>query len=62
MRIISSNDRLPNDNTLLKMINLVKEYLLNTSHTRIHINLDKQCFIFTKEHITVSFDSLKTIL
>ena len=62
MRIISSNDKLPNDNTLLKMINLAREYLSNTEHTWIHINLDKQCFIFTKERITVSFDLLKTIL
>lgn len=62
MRIISSNNKLPNDNTLLKMINLAREYLSNTEHTWIHINLDKQCFIFTKERITVSFDLLKTIL
>ena len=62
IRIISSNDKFPDNNTLLNMINLAKEYLLNTDHTWIHINLDKQCFIFTKEHITISFDSLKTIL
>ena len=62
INIISSNDKLPNDDTLLKMIHLAKEYLLNTNHTWINIDLDNQWFIFTRDRITVSFDSLKTIL
>ena len=62
IRIISKNDKLPNDNALLKMINLAKEYLLNTEHKWIYIDLNNQCFIFTKKHIKISFDSLKTIL
>ena len=63
MRIISTKKKkLPNDSVLLKMIYLAKEYLLNTNHLWIHINLDEQCFIFTKDKIKVSFDSLKTIL
>jgi very-short-patch-repair endonuclease len=62
MQITSNNDKLPNDNTLLKMINLAKEYLLNTNHSWINIDLNNKCFIFTKEHIKIPFDSLKTIL
>ena len=62
LRIISKKDKLPDDSILLNMINLAKEYLLNTNHTWINIDLDNQCMIFTKDRITISFDSLKTIL
>jgi hypothetical protein len=61
MNIISKNDKLPNDDVLLKLIDLAKEYLLNTKHTWVNIDLDNELFIFTKDRITVSFDSLKTI-
>lgn len=62
LKIISKRDELPDDNTLLKMINLAKEYLLNTNHSWINIDLNNECFIFTKDRITVPFNSLKTIL
>ena len=41
MTIISSNDKLPSDGILLDMLNMAKDYLLNTEHTWIEFNIDE---------------------
>lgn len=61
IRIISDKDKLPEDNKLIELIDECKNYLLNTDHTWIKINIDENK-IECKEYIkNINFIKLRKI-
>lgn len=60
IRIISRKDKLPQDETLLLMLNYAKDYL-NTGHSWIKFNIDNSQIITSQYKINVDFGELRKI-
>jgi very-short-patch-repair endonuclease len=60
IRIISTKDKLPLDDTLLLMLDYAKEYL-STNHSWIHFDIDNQKIITSQYIINVDYGKLRKI-
>lgn len=58
IRIISRKDKLPNDNIILELINKSKNYLLNSNHTWIEIDIDNSTYKCAEENIIIDLGNL----
>ena len=61
IRIISSNDLLPQDNDIIDLISIAKKYLLNTNHTWVEINIDKLLYVNANQSINIKLENLHSI-
>lgn len=61
IRIVSSNDLLPQDNDIINLINKAIKYLLNTNHTWVEINIDKLLYINIEQSINIELKNLHQI-
>jgi very-short-patch-repair endonuclease len=61
IRIISQHDKLPLDKKNIKLINKAKQYLINTNHTWVEININNKTYKCSQYEENIDFKQLRYI-